>query len=142
MNTGKPSEAAFDNAWKRVGKTAHVFKFTDAAESRGMNRKAVGIKPQPSDRLLTYQGKTIYAEIKSTIDERNFPFSLLRPTQGAFAAAILAAGGDYDLFIHSLATNRWFRVPYAVVQKVRAAGKSSISWDNLSQFAWNFPNVP
>lgn len=135
-NTGRASEKIFDDSWARLGKRAYVFKFTDAAEARGTNKKAVHVKAQPADRMLTYQGVNIYAEIKSTWDPDAFRFSLLRDTQSAYAAFVLAAGGPYDVFIHSLAYDRWYRVPYAVI---KAAPNRSMKWPELESYAWNFP---
>ena len=135
-NTGRKSEDIFDEAWKRLGKVAHVFTFTDASKATGLNGRKTLIAAQPSDRLVTYQGKTFYAEIKSTWDETCFQFSLLRPTQGAYAAAIIAAGGVYDVFIHALATDLWYRVPYPVI---KAAPQKHLKWQELSKYLWSFP---
>lgn len=138
-NTGKPSEEEFDKAWARLGKRAHVFKFVDSAAATGLNGRKTNTGNQPSDRLLTFEGQTIYAEIKSTVDERNFPFSLLRTTQGAYAAGVIAAGGTYDVFVHALAYGRWYRVPYALIRDTKAAGRASLSWLELAPYAWRFP---
>lgn len=135
-NTGRPSEDIFDASWQRLGKQAHVFVFTDAAKASGLNNRRTTIGAQPSDRLLTYQGKTIYAEIKSTTDPEAFRFSLLRKTQGSYAAAILAAGGTYDLFIHALTTNQWYRVPYQVI---KSHTQKHLKWDELEKYKWSFP---
>lgn len=135
-NTGKKSEEIFDESWGRLGKHAHVFKFTDTAEARGMNKGKVTIKAQPSDRLLTYKGVISYAEIKSTIDPEKFSFSLLRKTQSAYAAFILAAGGPYDVYLHRLAEDRWYKIPYSVIQN---APQKHIKWPDLEAYAWTFP---
>lgn len=130
-NTGKPSEKLFDEAFTRMGKQAFVFKFTDAAEARGTNKKPVIIKAQPSDRIVTLNGHTFYAEIKSTTHATRFDFSLLRQTQGAYARMIEAAGGSYDIFIHALLPNVWFRIPYSLVWATKAAGRSSLTFAEL-----------
>lgn len=135
-NTGQPSEKIFDAEWKKVGKTAYVFTFTDAAKATGLNGRKTMISAQPSDRLLTHNGVTSYAEIKSTIDPDNFRFSLLRTTQSAAAAFVVAAGGLYEVFIHSLAHDRWYRVPYAVI---KAAHQKHLKWQDLKEYEWTFP---
>lgn len=140
-NTGKPSEEIFDSAWFRLGKRAYVYEFEDAAKATGRNRRVVGIKNQPSDRLVTFEGETFYAEIKSTVHPTLFQFSLLRPTQGGYATMIRAAGGCYDIFVHSLAHDRWFRVPYAAVKTAVGEGRSSLRWEELGPFSWTFPIV-
>lgn len=138
-NTGKPSEEEFDKAWARLGKKAHVFTPTDAAKATGLNKKKTQIEAQPSDRIVTHAGRTFYAEIKSTIDEARFEFSLLRKTQSAHAAGVLAAGGTYDVFVHALAYDRWYRVPYQAIQLAKGAGRGSIPWVDLTPYAWSFP---
>jgi penicillin-binding protein-related factor A (putative recombinase) len=95
--------------------------------------------PRPSDRLVTFEGETFYAEVKSTTHERLFPFSLLRPTQSGYATMILAAGGRYDIFVHSLFHDRWYRVPYAAVKAAVKEGRGSFRWDELEPYTWSFP---
>ena len=138
-NTGKPSEKLFDDAWKRLGKVAHVFAFTDASEATGTNKRRTHIKAQPSDRLVTFRGVTWFAEVKSTVHETRFDFSLLRTTQGAYAAMIIAAGGVYYAYVHRLATDVWYRLSYQEIQAVKDAGRASLRWDELEGNRWNFP---
>lgn len=141
-NNGKPSEKLFEEAWARLGKRAWAFSFTDTAEARGMNKgKNVFVKAQPADYLVVYQGAIFFAEVKSTIDAERFKFSLLRTSQSYAAAATLAAGGPYYIFIHSLAQSRWYRVPYDVVAAAKAEKKGSLLWSELESFSWSFPNA-
>ncbi|MES0183299.1 hypothetical protein NKK48_01120 [Mesorhizobium sp. C386A] len=49
-----------------------------------------------------------FAEVKSTQDETAFPFSLLRKIPSAMAIMILAAGGEYLVYIHRITTDEWF----------------------------------
>ena len=138
-NNGKPSEEIFDDAWKPLGKRAYVFKFEDTASLRGRNKKAVFAAAQPSDRLLVHDGQTCFAEIKSTIDPVRFKFTLLRRVQGFAAASAIAAGGSYDVFIHNLSQNQWFRLPYSVIAAAKEEGRGSLTWDELSPYSWSFP---
>jgi penicillin-binding protein-related factor A (putative recombinase) len=142
-NTGKPSEQIFDQVWRSQGKTAFCFAFTDASEATGTNKRVTNIKAQPSDRLLFNQGAVELAEVKSTVDPRNFPFSLLRPKQAAFAAYALAAGGTYVVYVHSLHLNLWFRVPYQKIISTKEAGRSSIPWTDLlaQEYQWKHPHL-
>lgn len=145
-NTGKPSEKIFDDAFQVLGKRAYVFTFTDASEATGMNRatgRATNIKPQPSDRLVTVDRRTYYAEVKSSVskDDR-FDFKLLRSTQGMYAAQIIAAGGEYLVFYHHLSTDEWFCFPYSLVRGTKDQGKSSIPLPYLRKnHPWN-PTFP
>ena len=139
-NTGKPSEELFDDSWKHLGKKVFVFRFSDTADLRGMNKgKALTAKAQPSDRLVVHDGETYFAEIKSTIDTERFKFSLLRKVQGFAAAAAIAAGGTYFIFIHRLDRNRWYCLPYEVVAHAKVSGKGSLTWTELEPHAWSFP---
>lgn len=138
-NDGKQSEEIFDDAWTVLGKRAHVFTFVDTAKATGMNRKKVNTGAQPSDRLVTFEGVIHYAEIKSSIDPDVFKFSLLRPTQSAYAAFVLAAGGPYFVYFHSLPYDRWFRIPYQVIKDAKAAGRGSLKIEELEPYAWTFP---
>lgn len=138
-NNGKPSEEIFDDAWKPLGKKAYVFKFEDTASLRGRNKKAVFAAAQPCDRLVVHDGRTFFAEIKSTIDPERFKFSLLRRVQSYAATAAAAAGGDYFIFIHNLTQDQWFRVPYSVVAAAKAEGRGSLTWAELTPYSWSFP---
>lgn len=145
-NTGKPSEKLFDDAFTLYGKRAYVFAFTDASEATGMNRatgRATNIKPQPADRMVTLEGRTFYAEVKSSVskDDR-FDFKLLRPTQGMYAAQVVAAGGEYLVFYHHLSTDEWFCFPYQLVVSTKADGKSSIPLSLLRKYHPWTPNSP
>lgn len=141
-NTGKGAEQIFDDSWARLGKQAFVFKFSDTAELRGLNKgKSLIARAQPSDRLLVYKGETYFAEIKSTIDPDRFKFSLLRSSQGFAAAAALAAGGAYYVFIHNMDQDRWYRLPYEAIQQAKARKAGSLTWAELEPYAWSFPLV-
>lgn len=137
QNTGKPSEKIWEDSFARQGKRAFTHRFVDAAEIKGKTGKvAVGASPQPSDFLLVNNGLTFFCEVKSTQNETSFPFSMLRTTQSAMAKMILAAGGGYRIYIHSLALDQWFCIPYQVVLDVKAAGASSIKWPILAPYQW------
>ena len=133
-NTGKKSEKIFDEVWKRFGKKAHCIKFMDSAEATGRAGKITGLRSQPSDRVVVFNGDTFFAEVKSTWDENRFNFSLLRATQSAAAVAIEAAGGDYYVFIHSLAHGYWYQVPY---HAIRQHTRRSFTWDELEPYKWS-----
>lgn len=136
-NTGKPSEEDFEDRWARLGKAAHVHRFVDAAEVRGRTGKTGFTRKAPADYLLTHNGRTTYAEVKSTQDDKAFRFSLLRAGQSAAAAMVIAAGGTYEVFVHRLLTNEWFRFPYSLVAETKAAGKASIPWSALQPYRWS-----
>jgi Recombination protein U. len=135
-NTGKPSENAFEAALNKLGKRAYYCRLVDAAEIFGRVGKTGNVRPQPSDYIITVDGVTSYAEVKSTTDETAFRFSLLRTKQTAAARQILSAGGEYNVFVHHLPTDRWYRIPYSVIATVQQTGKASIKWHDLQDFQW------
>lgn len=136
-NTGKPSEQLFESAHDSLGKRAYYCRLVDAAEVKGRTGRMGHVRPQPSDYVLVVDGVTSFAEVKSTQEKTSFPFSLLRTKQSAAAKMILGAGGSYFVYLHDLTRDRWFKVPYALIQIVKDHGKSSIPWDDLKEFKWN-----
>lgn len=133
-NSGKSSEALFEAALDRLGKRAYYHRLLDAAEVRGRTGRIGLIRPMPSDYIVTIDGLTSYSEIKSSQDPSAFRFSLLRVKQSAAAVQIVAAGGDYFVYVHRLLTDTWFKFPYQIVLNVKAAGKASIPWSDLKEY--------
>ncbi|WP_454287288.1 hypothetical protein [Rhizobium arsenicireducens] len=136
-NTGKPSEEAFEAAWNRIGKRAYFYRIPDAAEHYGRAGKIIHARPTPSDYILTVDGLTAYAEVKSTQNRTSLPFSLLKKGQTVAGRQVLAAGGVYLIFAHNLLTDTWYRIPFEVVRAVEALGKASLPWTELENFKWN-----
>lgn len=102
-----------------------------------MSRNKAGFtKPQPADYLVTLDGDTYYAEVKSTENKTSFPFSLIRPNQWAAAAQQRAAGGLYFFYVKNLNTGDWHRVPGDVFLDHKAA--RSMKWSELKPYRWNF----
>lgn len=138
QNTGKLSEQIWEDHHTRLGKRAYFTRLVDASEIKGRTGKvATSARSQPSDYIRTMDGITSHCEVKSTGNKTSFPFSLLRPTQTGPAKQILAAGGEYWVYVHALALNQWFQVPYDVILATKDAGKGSIKWTDLETFKWN-----
>lgn len=136
-NTGKLSEQKWLEAHNKLGKRAWVHRFVDASEIVGKTgRVAVAASPQPSDFMLVLDGETSFSEVKSTQNKTSFPLSILRKTQSTQAKMILAAGGSYWIYIHALILKKWFKIPYTLVTQIKAEGKASIKWQDLSQYEW------
>lgn len=130
-NNGKTAEAEFEAYFASLGKRAFIYRFADAAEIRGRTGNIGQVRPVPSDYLVTFDATTFYAEVKSTENETRFPFALLRKGQSAVAHQVLAAGGDYYIYIKSLALNRWYKVPYFLIDQSKDEGKKSLTWEEL-----------
>jgi len=135
-NNGKPSEDDFETILDRLGKRAYCHRLVDAAEVRGRTGHIGFTRPAPSDYIVTIDGRTDYSEVKSTLDPSAFRFALLRKKQSAAAIQIVAAGGGYFVYVHSLIQDRWFKIPYAKILETKEAGKASITWSDLKDYEW------
>lgn len=134
-NTGKPSENIFDSYVLMQGKRFCLIPFQDQASLVGLNRgKIVKSANQPSDRLVVWNGHTVFCEIKSTEDPTGFRLALIKDTQVGFAKKITAAAGQYDIFIHSLSLNQWFRVSWPEMAKFFEGPKRSVRWEELKSY--------
>lgn len=136
-NTGKSSEAQWEAHFSSLGKRAYFYRVVDAAEVRGRTGKIGFVRSAPSDYVLTVDGLTSFAEVKSTENKTSFPFSILRRSQTGPALMITKAGGAYDIYVHELAQDRWYKVPYSfILQWKEMMSKSSIPWLQLQGFLW------
>lgn len=125
------AEDEFDNHWRRMGKRAFLFEFKDARHLRGMNKRATAVGKQPSDRLVTFQGKTFFAEVKFTDHPSRFDFSLIKPGQHGTGLMVVAAGGEYRVYVKSGAHDQWYLIPY---QDIRDWHKKSMTWEDLQPY--------
>ncbi len=135
-NLGGATQVDFENRLKRLGKAAYLYKLVDAAEIRGRTGIAGRARAQPSDYLLTYKGRTAYAEVKGCENTTSFPLSYLRDVQSSAARQIIAAGGEYLVFIKRLPDRGWYCVPYQTLIHL-AADNKSVKWETLAPHIWN-----
>jgi penicillin-binding protein-related factor A (putative recombinase) len=135
-NTGKPSEEEFESIITRYGKRAFLERLADAAEIKARTGRIGKVRAQVSDYILVLDGKTEWAEVKSTQDPTAFRFSLLKTKQKAKAAMITTAGGSYVVYIQRLPHGDWYRVPYHCIH---THTKASMTWESIRTFKWN-PN--
>lgn len=135
-NTGTPSQSAFEAVWKRLGSRAFCYRIADAAEVKGRTGKIGKTRPTPSDFIVTFNGVTEYAEVKSTHNPTSFPFSNLEVGQKSAAVQILAAGGEYNVYVHRLPESIWYKIPYLLI---RDSEKKSLAWTQLETNIWNPP---
>lgn len=135
-NDGMTSEKIFDAHFKRLGKKAYSYSFTDTRRLRAEGGKGFA-NSRPSDRIVTYLGETFYAEIKSTNDADKFSLSLIRPYQLGAAERQVNAGGKYYFFVHSIPRDCWFKIPAELVLQCE---KRSIRFDHIKEHQW-FPKL-
>lgn len=82
-------------------------------------------------------GVTSYCEVKSTVNKTSFGFNLLQPAQVSAGRRVLAAGGEYWVYVHALSLGKWFKIPFDLIRST--TDKRSISWPDLAPYEWN-PN--
>lgn len=131
-NTGKPSEQRYENALRKLyGTRVHIQEFYDAAYLHGLNGKPVKAPEQPADRLVTLDGHTFYAEIKSVSKGNSFPFSMIKTNQLRAGKLASLAGGTYLFMVHDLQTDTFYKVPASLVLETQGAGKQSLKWSEM-----------
>lgn len=130
VNDGKESESIFLKVL--ASQNAFVYRFEDLYDAK---RKGKVANRKPCDFLVTHKGKTIYAEVKSTI-KNSFSFSNIQPEQWRTAVKSTASGGLYRFFVHFTSVNRWFSIPASIIIDSK---KKSISIKDLEAIKANDP---
>lgn len=130
----KDTEAEFEEAFTSAGKSAFVHRLTDTAAAKATGGKRAFVKAQPSDYLVTHNGLTFFAEVKSSHDEISFPHSNIQKYQMASARRVTKAGGVYIFFLKNLNTGYWYCVPAEVII---ASEKKSTRWADIETYRWD-----
>jgi hypothetical protein len=134
-NTGKPSEQEFEERLLlRYGKRCFIYRITDQAHSVGKAGKVSGIKEdaRPSDFIVTIEGTTFYAEVKSTHEPR-FAKDMLTIVQKATLKQQIVAGGRYDVYVHDMVGDKWYIVSGA--EFLAEPDRKSWKWSEMQP--WN-----
>lgn len=134
MEAWKKTEKEFESAFARKGKGAFVHRLTDTAAAKATSGKKAFVKAQPSDYIVTDEGHTFYAEVKSSHDTTSFPHSNIQQFQMASARRITKAGGNYVFFLKNLLTGQWYCVPAEVII---ASEKKSTRWADIENYRWD-----
>lgn len=130
-NTGKSSEAAFENCLTNLyGKKVYIHRLQDAAALYGLNARAVKVGTQPSDYVVTVKGLTFYAEVKSSSNLTSFPFSCIKAHQLTAARRVRMAGGRYYFFIRNINTDNFYMLDSQTVDRVSKL-RSSMLWSEM-----------
>ena len=109
-NTGKTSEDIFEAHIEAAGGFAdRLSDLFDAVKQRKVTTR------KPSDFIVTFNGETWYAEVKSVAEKDRFNFSSIQTSQWRSATRVTKAGGKYFFYLHFIAFNRWFKVPAKVI---------------------------
>lgn len=129
---GKLTEALYQKRIAAMGKRAFNFRFADAADAYGKNKRLVLTDRQPSDFLTTAFGRTFYAECKETKNPRGFNTGIISQHQRNVAVQVAAAGGTYLFIVNNLNTNELHVVPAASMFEHRGR----IDWEDMRQWLW------
>lgn len=133
------AEADFEQTWAGR-KDVWCYAFEDTREAIGLAKsRRVFTKGRPSDYLVTANGLTFFAEVKSTENEVSFNLNNVEMSQWQAAIRSAAAGGLYFFFLRCEATGRWYQVPAAVLIEQRKI-KKSIKWTELETYFWKLAN--
>lgn len=129
MPAWKDAEKEFEKFFENLGKRAYVARLSDTATAKATGGGFIGA--QPSDYIVTLDGMTHYAEVKSSQNPTFFPFSNIKRGQKIAARRSTTAGGTYLFYIKNLNTNRWYCVPAQVIVNHSA---KSIKWVEIEQY--------
>lgn len=128
-NDGTEAERAFEE----LIEADVLYRFPDQKALRGLNGgRQVGDFPKPSDYLVTKNGRTFYAEVKSTQSHVSFGFDDIRPSQRSMALRQAAVGGDFRFYIFSFGLGKWFVLFADQFEAVIKSGAKSIKFKELT----------
>ena len=132
-NTGKSSEEIFEGNMTALG--AHVYRFEDHADVNKQRLRTRIVSSKPSDFIVTLNGHTSYAEVKSILESPRFDFSRIEKRQWREATKVTKAGGQYFFYLHFINIDGWFQVPASLILGWH---KKSIRYDEITkyQFTW------
>lgn len=131
----KDAEDQFEKYWKQFGKNATVYAFQDTREAMGTTgSRRVFTQSRPSDFLVTHDGHTFFAEVKSCSSHSSFAFSNIRDDQWKYAILHTAAKGLYLFYIKWEVNDQWYKVPASFLISLKNAGEKSVKWEALDEY--------
>lgn len=113
------------------GKNSMCSRFSDTGDTFQGKGKGVILPRSPSDFVITCDGKTLYAEVKSTVSEQGLSSSLFRQ-QEARRDRVLNCGGEYVYFVYSDAFKIWYRINGKIVKE-----NPNRKWKDLADLVWS-----
>lgn len=140
---GDIAQKMFEDAVKKkYGKTAFLHRLPDTSDIRAryQGKTVAHLPKQPADYHIIAQGQSFYAEVKGTTNKTRFPFSQLEAAQLAGMKKVLAAGGEYVIFVYSFEEKSWYRISAQMILSRKDAGKASLAFKN-NQHLIRFPGV-
>ena len=132
----KEAENAFRSSWER-NPAADCYRFEDMADVKFGQKQATRIvSRKPSDFIITYHGRTFYAEVKSVEKEPRFSFDKVQKGQWFRAVKVTNAGGLYLFFVYFGCVERWYRIPAGKLLERFHSGAKSINLKDLEGLEW------
>lgn len=139
-NDGSNSEALFVEKWEKFSqahpKDLFIHRVTDTKSIKSVAGQRSFAKAAPSDFILTWCGQMEYAEVKSTSEATSWSLSCFTPSQNTAMMKQIAAGGHYNVYVHHLPTDSWYKISAHIVKMWREAKLKSIKWKDLEQLKW------
>lgn len=128
------AEKRFEESVEKLGKLAYLHRLFDTSDIRAASRREAQksfahLPKNPSDYIVTFNGKMFYAEVKGT-DTDSFRLTRIEQSQLAGMIRQTAAGGEYFIFVYQVTTNEWFRLPAKLILEIHKT-VSSIKIANL-----------
>lgn len=96
--------------------------------------RKVFTEERPSDFLVTDNGHTFFAEVKSSQHETSFSLGNIQRGQWRCAIRTCAAGGSYFFYIKHEVTSIWYKVPAQFFISLFDDGIKSVKWQNISNY--------
>lgn len=119
----KKCEKFVDDYFNTLGKNCVCSRFNDTSDTIQGKGKGILLRRNPSDFVITQDGVTFYAEVKSTDSPKGVSSSLFSQ-QKARRDRILKADGLYIYFIYSSRLDVWF---YANGEFIKEKAERSFS---------------
>lgn len=123
-NNGKLSEKLFDDMYTFKPGVV-VYSFVDTHRARNF------VPTQPADRLLIYEGQAWLCEIKSSMDKVRFPLKNISKKQVGYGRFWRTAGAKEVFIIHHIVTDKFYFIPFNLVDEWFKEGVSSVKWDDI-----------
>ena len=123
-NDGKASEKIFDDLYT-LKPGVVIYSFVDTFRARSF------VPNQPADRLLIYEGQAWLVEIKSSMDTVRFPLKNISKKQVGYGRYWRTAGAKEVFISHHLVTDKFYFVPFNIVDEWFKDGVSSVKWDDI-----------
>ena len=118
--------------WLGLGKEAWLYRFADAAQNFGRNKKVILTDEQPADFLCAYKGYLGLVECKSTTDPKGFRRSLIRRGQLKAAVESSLSRTPYHFAVRNENTQQVFIIP----AKLIVHDASMVSWRDMVYLEW------